>query len=97
MLVEPLGWIFAPEASREPQIQEIQKQIRREVPKGDALAGTTRPKAMVDPGLLKGLGGRAVNEIIFRLLGGCAFIIICFQSVYGPWSWFAPLLPPSRC
>ena len=74
MLVEPLGWIFAPEASREPQIREIQKQIRREVPKGDALAGTTRPKAMVDPGLLKGLGGRAVNEIIFRLLGGCAFI-----------------------
>ena len=36
MLVEPLGWIFAPEASREPQIREIQKQIRRQVPKGDA-------------------------------------------------------------
>lgn len=59
MLVGPLGLLFVPDASKEPQLREIQGQIRQ--------GSLTRQQ-------LTGLRGRAVNETIFRLLGGCAFV-----------------------
>ena len=60
MLVEPLGMIFSPDASKEPQIIEIRNRIS----KGD----------IPTPEQLQGIRGRAVNENILRLLGGCAYV-----------------------
>ncbi|MDE5893496.1 MAG: hypothetical protein K2H45_11300, partial [Acetatifactor sp.] len=59
MLVGPLGMVISPDASKEPQICEIQKQIRQ--------GGLTSD-------MLLGVRDRAVNENIFKLLGGCAYI-----------------------
>ncbi len=88
LVVGPLGMLFNPEASKDPVIVEIQRRIRQGGLSGGALTGNdaskTSPKvtlsqarsfqAMSSPELLRGLRGRAVNEIVFRLLGGCAYV-----------------------
>lgn len=58
-LVGPLGMIFSPDASKEPQISEIQRQIF---------------KGILTPERLRGICDRAVNTMIFGLLGGCAYV-----------------------
>ena len=59
MLVEPLGMIISPDASKEQQICDIQNQIRQ--------GGLT-------PDKLQGVRDRAVSEYMCKLLGGCAYI-----------------------
>ncbi len=59
MLVSMLGMLFLPDASGNPQICEIQRQIRQ---------GSLTQSALVC------VRGRTVNELMFRRLGGCAYI-----------------------
>ncbi len=64
MLVGPLGMIFNPDASKEAQITDIQKRIFQGGSGGDILS----------PDQLSSIRGRAVNETVFQLLGGCAYV-----------------------
>ncbi len=58
LVVEPLGMIFTPDASKVPEVRELTEQIRQ--------GGLNREQLSV-------LRNRKVNETIFTLLGGCAF------------------------
>jgi len=69
LLVDPLGMIVTPEASSEPRFCELQKQIRQGGLSRETLSGGIPVSER-----LAGIRGRAVNEIIFRLLGGCAYV-----------------------
>ena len=89
MVVAPLGIVFHPDASKDPVIVEIKRRIFQGGLSGSALNGNDTAKAasakvtlsqaktfqaMSSPELLRGLRGRAVNETVFQLLGGCAYV-----------------------
>lgn len=59
MLLGPIGMIISPDASDKPQIKEIQKHI---------IQGSLTSEQ------LQGIRDSAVNESMFKLLGGCAYI-----------------------
>lgn len=86
LLVGNLGMLFIPDASREPQVCEIQKQIRQ-----GGLTGADI--AFKELGALR---GRTVNENILRLLGAALISISCSLRNYALWSWSAPPLTPQR-
>lgn len=63
MLVDSIGQIFQPDASGDMTVREIRTQLRQGQPQG-----------RLAESLLKGIRGRAVNETVFKLFGGCAFV-----------------------
>lgn len=58
LVVEPLGMVFAPDASKDSAVRKLVEQIRRGKPDREQLSA---------------LRNRKVNETVFTLLGGCAF------------------------